>query len=65
MNTAGANVTTCLAAIGRGSWAIALYSAIFATGLGAAVAISVGQTLQTALAARRQPASEVVPEPSA
>ena len=47
------NAVTCLTAIAQGSWAIAIYTAIFAIGLSSAVALTVGQTVATALAARR------------
>jgi cellulose synthase/poly-beta-1,6-N-acetylglucosamine synthase-like glycosyltransferase len=70
---AGLNAWTCWAALGHGSWAIALYAAVFATGLAAAVTLTVGQTLQAALGARRArteqgsepPPVEAVSEPSA
>ncbi|MBF6606359.1 MAG: glycosyltransferase [Chloroflexi bacterium] len=46
------NLATCRAALEHGSWAIALYTAIFAGGLGAAVALTIGQTLRSTWAAR-------------
>ena len=47
------NTWSCLTAIAQGTWAIAIYTAIFAIGLSSAVALTVGQTVATALAARR------------
>jgi hypothetical protein len=51
------NAVTCVMAIGIGSWAIAIYTAVFCLGLTAAVSLTVGQTLRTALAARERPAA--------
>ena len=53
---AGLNAAMVLVALERGSWAIALYAGIFAAGLAWAVALTVGQSLRTNLAARRAPA---------
>ena len=58
---AALNLTTCWMALSRQSWAIALYTAIFAVGLLSAVALTVGQTLRTAAAARERRATEVAP----
>jgi cellulose synthase/poly-beta-1,6-N-acetylglucosamine synthase-like glycosyltransferase len=58
------NATTVIAALERGSWAIALYAGIFAAGLAWAVALTVGQSLRTNLAARRAPAPIVGEEAS-
>jgi len=46
------NVATCRSALERGSWAIALYTAIFAAGLSTSVALTVGQTLRIRWASR-------------
>lgn len=56
------NALTCWTAIGRESWAIAVYTGIFAIGLTSAVALTVGQTLRTGLAARQRQSAEIVPE---
>ena len=47
------NALTCITAIGQGSWAIAVYTAIFTLGLTSAVALTVGQTVRGAFAARQ------------
>ena len=49
------NAVTCAAAIASGSWAIAIYAAIFCLGLSCAVVLTVGQTLRAAVAARGAP----------
>ena len=59
---AAVNAWTCWAAVGRGYWGIAVYSTIFAVGLTSAVALTVGQTLQSAVATRRRRPAEVAPE---
>ena len=61
---AGLNGATVIAALQRGSWAIALYAGIFAAGLAWAGALTVGQSLRTNLAARRAPAPIVGKEAS-
>ena len=50
---AALNAVSFVTAVGQGSWAIAIYAAIFCVGLSSAVALTVGQTLRTAIAARR------------
>jgi cellulose synthase/poly-beta-1,6-N-acetylglucosamine synthase-like glycosyltransferase len=57
------NTLTCVTAIGQGSWAIAVYSAVFTLGLTSAVALTVGQTLRGAFAARQQTGAELAVEP--
>ena len=47
------NATTAVAALTRGYWPIAIYAAIFATGLGASVSMTLGQALRTRWAARQ------------
>ncbi len=62
---AALNAWTCWAAVGHGYWGIAVYSTIFAVGLTSAVALTVGQTVQTAIATRRGRPAEVAPEQAA
>jgi cellulose synthase/poly-beta-1,6-N-acetylglucosamine synthase-like glycosyltransferase len=52
---AALNAASCIAAIGQGSLAIAVYTAIFTVGLSSAVALTIGQTVATAVAVRRSP----------
>lgn len=54
---AALNGATVIAALQRGSWAIAAYAGIFAVGLSSAVALTLGQTLRSALATRRAAAA--------
>ena len=42
------NALTCARAIGLGSWAIAVYTAVLWVGLTSAVALTVGQSLPAA-----------------
>ncbi|MDO8484418.1 MAG: glycosyltransferase family 2 protein [Candidatus Limnocylindrales bacterium] len=60
LGLAALDAWTCWTAIGRGSWAIATYAAIFAIGLTSAVSLTLGQTLRTALAARHENVAEIV-----
>jgi cellulose synthase/poly-beta-1,6-N-acetylglucosamine synthase-like glycosyltransferase len=59
---AALNAWTCSSAFAKGAWAIAAYAGVFAIGLGAAVALSLGQTVRTAVAARRAAADGRAPE---
>jgi cellulose synthase/poly-beta-1,6-N-acetylglucosamine synthase-like glycosyltransferase len=54
---AALNALTCVLAIHRGYWAIAIYAAIFGAGLAAAAGTTVRQTFQTGLARRREAAT--------
>ena len=51
---AALNVVTCTIAVGRGFWAIAVYSGIFAAGLVAAAGTTLRQTARTVSVRRRQ-----------
>jgi len=51
---AALNALTCVLAIHRGYWAIAIYAVIFGAGLAAAAGTTVRQTFQTGLARRRE-----------
>jgi hypothetical protein len=53
------NALTCVAAVHRGFWAIAIYSAIFGVGLAAAAGTTLHQTLSTGRSRRRQAAASV------
>jgi len=54
---AALNALTCVLAVHRGYWAIAIYAAIFGAGLAAAAGTTVHQTFQTGLARRRAAAT--------
>jgi cellulose synthase/poly-beta-1,6-N-acetylglucosamine synthase-like glycosyltransferase len=59
------NALTCITAIGLGAWAIALYTALFSFGLVAAVALTVGQTVRSVVAAREHAKRGLTVEPEA
>ena len=54
LTLAAVNVVTCIIASGRGYWAIAVYSAIFAAGLVGAAGTTLRQTARTGRARRRE-----------
>jgi cellulose synthase/poly-beta-1,6-N-acetylglucosamine synthase-like glycosyltransferase len=51
---AALDAATCVTAIRQGTWAIALYSGVFAVGLLSVGSLTVGQSLSSALATRRR-----------
>ncbi len=56
------NALTCTSAVSRGSWPIAIYTAVFCAGLTAAVSLTVAQSVRAALAARERRLAEPTTE---
>ena len=56
------NALTCMTAISLGSWPIAIYTAVFCTGLTAAVSLTIAQSVRTGLAARERRLAEPTTE---